>query len=133
MSLDRLTILGHDVRESTTLEGFATPEGLSLVTLCSDEVTARCPITAQRDFYTVTITYMPGPLCLESKSLKLYLNSFASEGIFAETLATRIRRDVKEAIHPRSCRVEVLQKPRGGITITAVSDDANEQASSPHS
>jgi 7-cyano-7-deazaguanine reductase len=126
MSLDHLTILGHSVRESTTLEGFATPEGLSLVALRSDEVTACCPVTAQRDFYTVTITYVPGPQCLESKSLKLYLNSFANEGMFAETLATRIRQDVREAIHPRSCRVEILQKARGGISITAIAD-ADEQ------
>ena len=122
MGLDRLTILGHAVRESTTLEGFDTPEGLSLVTLRSDEVTACCPVTAQRDFYTVTITYGPGLLCLESKSLKLYLTSFANQGMFAETLATRIRQDVMLAIQPRSCRVEIQQKPRGGIAITAIAD-----------
>lgn len=127
MGLDRLTILGHSVRESTTLEGFTTPEGLSLVTLRSDEVTACCPVTAQRDFYTVSITYVPDQLCLESKSLKLYLNSFANEGMFAETLATRIRQDVRNAIHPLSCRVEILQKPRGGITITAVADETSDQ------
>lgn len=133
MSLDRLTILGHTVRESTTLEGFDTPEGLSLVTLRSDEVTACCPVTAQRDFYTVTITYTPGPLCLESKSLKLYLTSFANEGMFAETLATRIRQDVKKAIQPRSCRVEIQQKPRGGIAITAIADEASDHAPPAHS
>lgn len=126
MSLDHLTTLGHPVRESTTLEGFATPKGLSLVTLRSDEVTACCPVTAQRDFYTVTITYVPGSLCLESKSLKLYLNSFANEGMFAETLATRLRQDVWEAIHPHACRVEILQKARGGISITAVADETKE-------
>jgi 7-cyano-7-deazaguanine reductase len=79
-------------------------------------------------FYTLTITYVPGSLCLENKSLKLYLNSFANQGMFAETLATRIRQDVKEAIHPRSCRVEIVQKARGGISITAVADEASDHA-----
>jgi|SRR6266536_2075945 len=127
MSIDHLSILGQTVRESKTLEGFTTPQGLSSVTLRSDEVTACCPVTGQRDFYTVTITYVPGPLCLESKSLKLYLNSFTNEGIFAETLATRIRQDVMEAIHAHSCRVETIQKARGGITITAVADEAGNE------
>ena len=122
LSIDKLSILGHSVRESRILEGFATPSGLSLVTLHSDEVTACCPVTGQRDFYQVKISYVPGPLCVESKSLKLYLNSFANEGIFAETLATRIRADVVAAIQPQSCRVETVQKARGGIPITAVAE-----------
>lgn len=133
MSLDTLTILGHPVRESTTLEGFSTPKGLSLVTLRSDEVTACCPVTAQRDFYTVTIAYVPGSLCLESKSLKLYLNSFANTGMFAETLASQIRQDVMAAMHPHSCRVEIVQKPRGGISITAVADETSKASQTEHS
>ena len=127
MSIDNLSILGHTVRESQKLEGFTTPQGLSSVTLRSDEVTACCPVTGQRDFYNVAIIYVPGPLCIESKSLKLYLNSFANEGIFAETLATRIRQDVIAAIQARSCRVEIIQKARGGITITAVADETNNE------
>lgn len=127
MSLDNLSILGHTVRESRKLEGFTAPEGLSSVTLRSDEVTANCPVTGQRDFYTVTITYVPGPLCIESKSLKLYLNSFANEGIFAEGLAARIRQDVMAAIQATSCHVEVIQKARGGITITAIANDPHSE------
>jgi 7-cyano-7-deazaguanine reductase len=120
MDLDQLTILGSTVRESKKLEGFAAPAGLSSVNMASDEVTARCPITTQRDFYTVNIFYVPDALCLESKSLKLYLASFSEEGIFAEAFAVQIRDDIIAAIHPHSCRVEIVQKPRGGITITAV-------------
>jgi 7-cyano-7-deazaguanine reductase len=127
MSIDDLSILGKPVRESKQLEGFTTPEGLSSVTLRSDEVTACCPVTGQRDFYTVTIAYVPGSLCLESKSLKLYLNSFANEGVFVEALATQIRQDVMAAIQPRTCRVEVFQKARGGITITAVADETGSE------
>lgn len=127
MSTEHLSILGHTVRESKEMEGFAAPEGLFSVSLRSDEVTACCPVTGQRDYYTVTITYVPGPLCIESKSLKLYLNSFANEGIFAEVLATRIRHDVMTTIQPHSCRVDIVQKARGGITITAVADEAGKE------
>ena len=123
MSSDQLTILGQVVRESTKLEGFKRPESLSSVTMISDEVTANCPITGQRDFYTVTIFYVPQSLCIESKSLKLYLNSFANQGIFVEALSAKIRSDVMAAIEPEACRVEVIQKSRGGITIKAVAGE----------
>ncbi|HTK08763.1 MAG TPA: preQ(1) synthase [Ktedonobacteraceae bacterium] len=123
MEPDHFTILGHTVRESKKLEGFSTPAGLSSVNMVSDEVTACCPITNQRDFYTVKIFYVPDAFCLESKSVKLYLASFTNEGIFAEAFAVQIRNDVIEAIHPHSCRVEIIQKPRGGITITAVAGE----------
>ncbi len=56
------------------LETFANP-GVADVELVSDELTAFCPITSQPDLYRVTIGYTPDTVCLESKSLKLYLNA----------------------------------------------------------
>ena len=104
------------------LETFPNP-GVSRVELTSDELTAVCPITSQPDMYTATIEYEPQELCLESKSLKLYLMRFRDEGHFCEALAVRIRDDVAEALElqPERVRVRLVQKARGGITIAASS------------
>ena len=114
------TVLGKDVRgPSRKLELFPKPAGVEHVTLESDEVTSLCPVTGQPDWSTVIIEYAPDEHCLESKSLKLYLWSFREEGIFCEALADRIAQDVQAACKPHWCSVTVIQKPRGGITITA--------------
>ncbi len=102
------------------LETFPNP-GVDLVSMTSDELAAICPITSQPDLYEATIAYRPDALCIESKSLKLYLMSFRNEGHFCEALAVRIRDDVAEALQLDHGRVsvELVQKARGGITITA--------------
>ena len=102
------------------LETFANP-GVAQVELASDELTAVCPITGHPDLYRVTIEYRPDALCLESKSLKLYLNAFRNEGSFCETLAVKIRDDIAAALELSADRVHITleQKARGGITITA--------------
>jgi 7-cyano-7-deazaguanine reductase len=102
------------------LETFPNP-GVAQVEMRSDELVAVCPITGQPDLYNVTIDYRPGELCLESKSLKLYLMQYRNEGVFCEALAVKIRDDVAEALAlgPDAVTVALVQKPRGGITITA--------------
>jgi 7-cyano-7-deazaguanine reductase len=115
--------LGHAGSEHYAgLETFPNP-GVSRVELRSDELVAVCPITGQPDLYVATIDYRPGPLCIESKSLKLYLMQFRNEGVFCEALAVQIRDDVAEALSLTLAEVTVslVQKARGGITITAVS------------
>jgi 7-cyano-7-deazaguanine reductase len=104
------------------LETFPNP-GVSHVEMTSDELTAVCPITSQPDLYIATIEFWPRTLCLESKSLKLYLSRFRNEGAFCEALAVRIRDDVAEALELPADKVRVTleQKARGGITITATS------------
>jgi 7-cyano-7-deazaguanine reductase len=113
--------LGHTGSERFAgLESFPNP-GISHVEMTSDELVAVCPVTGQPDLYVVTIDYSPGPLCLESKSLKLYLNGFRNEGVFCEALAVKIRDDIAEALELpiEKVRVTLGQKARGGITITA--------------
>jgi 7-cyano-7-deazaguanine reductase len=115
--------LGHAGSEHYAgLETFPNP-GVSHVEMTSDEVTAVCPITSQPDLYVATIEYWPKDLCVESKSLKLYLSSFRNEGAFCEELAVKIRDDVAAALELPSDKVRVLlkQKARGGISITATS------------
>jgi 7-cyano-7-deazaguanine reductase len=118
--------LGKNVREpSRNLEVFPKPVGLEKVVLDSDEVTSLCPVTGQPDWETVVIEYAPDKYCIESKSLKLYLWSFREEGVFCEALACQIAEDVFFACQPFWCKVKVIQKPRGGIRITATAAAGN--------
>jgi 7-cyano-7-deazaguanine reductase len=113
--------LGHAGSEHYAgLETFPNP-GVSYVEMTSDELVAVCPVTGQPDLYVASIEYSPSERCLESKSLKLYLNGFRNEGAFCEALAVRIRDDVSEALGLEADDVTVTleQKARGGITITA--------------
>ena len=113
--------LGHSGSDAYAgLETFPNP-GVDRVELESDELTAVCPITAQPDFYTATIDYRPRELCLESKSVKLYLARFHDQGVFCEALSVQIRDDVAAALELDATAVHVTlrQKARGGITITA--------------
>jgi 7-cyano-7-deazaguanine reductase len=113
--------LGHAGSEHYAgLETFPNP-GVSYVEMTSDELVAVCPVTGQPDLYVAAIEYSPKERCLESKSLKLYLNGFRNEGAFCEALAVKIRDDVAEALGLGADDVTVTleQKARGGITITA--------------
>ena len=102
------------------LETFENP-GVSHVEMVSDELTAVCPVTGQPDLYLATIEFWPQELCIESKSLKLYLNGFRNEAGFCEALAVKIRDDIADvlALPSDKVRVALKQKARGGITITA--------------
>jgi len=113
--------LGHAGSEHYAgLESFPNP-GVTEVEMTSDELTAVCPITGQADFYVASITYSPEGLCLESKSLKIYLSRFRDQGAFCEALAVQIRDEVAAALELEPGRVHVTlrQKARGGITISA--------------
>ena len=121
MEQQEFVALGHAGSDAYAgLETFPNP-GVTVVEMVSDELTAVCPITAQPDLYLARITYRPQALCLESKSLKLYLARFRNEGAFAEALAVRIKDDVAAALELDTAAVTVTltQKARGGITITA--------------
>ncbi len=102
------------------LETFANP-GVTHVEMRSDELAAICPVTGQPDLYMAAIEYWPQLLCLESKSLKLYLARYRNEGHFCEALAIGVRDDVAETLELSSdkVRVTLTQKARGGISITA--------------
>jgi 7-cyano-7-deazaguanine reductase len=115
--------LGHPGSDHYAgLETFPNP-GVSHVDMTSDELTAVCPVTGQPDLYVATIEFWPDALCIESKSLKLYLSRFRNEAHFCEALAIRIRDDVSKVLEvpPDKVQVTLRQKARGGITITAKS------------
>lgn len=85
------------------------------------EFTCVCPRTGQPDFATVRIRYIPDQLCVELKSLKLYLWSYRQQGAFHEAVINRILDDLVEACRPRTMTVVGDFNIRGGIhtTITA--------------
>lgn len=120
-------VLGREARDPITideLDVWACPRGLQLVTISSDELDARCPVTGQPDHYSVRISYDPHTLIVESKSLKLYLMSFRDEPVSCETLCARIADELAERLH---CVVEVelRQNVRGGLQITAHANAAH--------
>jgi 7-cyano-7-deazaguanine reductase len=82
------------------------------------EFTSLCPKTGQPDFGTITYTYTPAALCVELKSLKLYLQRYRNQGAFYETVVNRLLDDFVTACRPARCRVVGAFTPRGGITTT---------------
>ena len=117
------TKLGKPVnRPSKELDTFPKPENVTTVQFASDELTSHCPITGQPDFNRVVIEYRPDRICVESKSLKLYLWTFRDEKIFGEGLADTIARDLFNRLQPFSCRVTLVQNIRGGLQMTAVAE-----------
>lgn len=79
------------------------------------EFTCVCPKTGQPDFATLRISYIPDKLCVELKSLKLYLWSYRNEGAFHEAVTNRILDDLVNAVSPRFMEVEGDFYVRGGI------------------
>ncbi len=80
------------------------------------EFTAVCPKTGQPDFGTILIAYVPDRLCIELKSLKLYLFAFRDRGIFYEHSINTILDDLAGACRPRRMTVVGSFTPRGGIS-----------------
>jgi 7-cyano-7-deazaguanine reductase len=79
------------------------------------EFTCVCPMTGQPDFAVIRITYVPDHLCVELKSLKLYLWSYRDEGAFHEAVTNRILDDLIGALRPRKAEVIGDFFVRGGI------------------
>jgi 7-cyano-7-deazaguanine reductase len=84
------------------------------------EFTCLCPMTGQPDFATIRIFYVPGKLCVELKSLKLYLWSFRDQGTFHEAVTNRILDDLVSVLKPRRCEVTGDFLIRGGIHTVVV-------------
>lgn len=81
------------------------------------EFTSLCPVTGQPDFAILVIDYVPGEWLIESKSLKLYLNSFRDHGAFHEDCTVAIGKRLAALLEPRFLRIGGYWYPRGGIPI----------------
>tara|TARA_B100000686_G_scaffold136347_1_gene143601 strand:+ start:10921 stop:11370 length:450 start_codon:yes stop_codon:yes gene_type:complete len=81
------------------------------------EFTSLCPVTGQPDFAKIFIDYLPNNWILESKSLKLYIQSYRNIGIFHEDAAIKIGKKIIKSINPKWIRIGGYFFPRGGIPI----------------
>ena len=103
------------------LETFETPEsdGQQVLTFDTNEVTAQCPFDfGGPDFYTFKLRYIPNNKCIESKSLKLYLQSFRNREITAEEFGAEIFDTFVEILDPEQMYIRLEQARRGGIEET---------------
>lgn len=105
---------------SKDLETFPNPkpEREYEIRFTAPEFTCLCPLTGQPDFATIRIAYVPDQLCVELKSLKLYLWSFRDEGHFHEAVTNRILDDLVALLAPRRMILEAEFLVRGGIHTT---------------
>ena len=113
------------------LETFPNPEPGRDYTIefTCPEFTCLCPRTGQPDFATFRIRYVPDRLCVELKSLKLYLWSFRNEGHFHEAVTNRILNDLVAATKPRKMEIEGDFLVRGGIhTVVRAAHQARKRA-----
>ena len=81
------------------------------------EFTSMCPVTGQPDFAILVIDYVPARWLIESKSLKLYLNSFRNQGAFHEDVTVAIGKRLVALLRPRYFRIGGYFFPRGGMPI----------------
>jgi 7-cyano-7-deazaguanine reductase len=105
--------------EKAVLETVANPHlgERYLVRFAVPEFTSLCPITGQPDFAHLVIDYVPQDLLVESKSLKLYLNSFRNHGAFHEDCTVAIGRRLVATMRPTWLRIGGYWYPRGGMPI----------------
>ncbi len=109
---------------SCELETFPNPapDRDYVIQFDAPEFTCLCPRTGQPDFATLHIHYVPDALCVELKSLKLYLWSYRDQGAFHEAVTNRILDDLVAATQPRQMTIEAEFYVRGGITTTVVAE-----------
>lgn len=121
---ENLTQLGRQTPtpaspEAALLERVANPHpGLRYcVRFTAPEFTSLCPLTGQPDFAHLVLDYVPDGWIVESKSLKLYLQSFRNHGAFHESCTLDIAQRIVTLLNPHWLRIGGYWYPRGGIPI----------------
>jgi 7-cyano-7-deazaguanine reductase len=109
---------------STSLETFVNPapERDYTIRMTIPEFTCLCPKTGQPDFATLELEYIPERLCVELKSLKLYIWAFRDRGAFHEAITNEILATLAGATQPRFMRLSAKFNVRGGIYTTVVAE-----------
>lgn len=93
------------------------PDRLYVVSLNFPEYTSLCPVTGQPDFGAINVAYIPGELCVESKSFKLYMFAYRGHRSFMETIVNSMLTDLVAVLRPHWCRVLGVFASRGGVGI----------------
>src|SRR3989442_5187301 len=111
-------------RPTTELDTFANPAAARDYTIRMQipEFTCLCPRTGQPDFATLDLEYVPDRLCVELKSLKLYMWSFRDRGAYHEALTNEIADHLDATLHARFLRLTARFNARGGICTTVVAE-----------
>lgn len=118
--LNELTKLGRKATADRSLEVFPNHAGKNMtITLNCKEFTCLCPMTHQPDYANIDIIYVPNKYVVESKSMKLYLETYRNVGVFHEHLAVDIAEDFIKFVKPQLLDVSVHFNSRGGIAISA--------------
>lgn len=119
-----LTQLGHPAAvpagpDAAVLERVPSPhrDKSYVVRFTAPEFTSLCPVTGQPDFAHIVIDYIPEAWIVESKSLKLFLQSFRNHGAFHEACTLMVATRLVERLAPRWLRIGAYWYPRGGMPI----------------
>lgn len=120
-------------KPSKELETFVNPrpERDYTIHIKIPEFTCLCPKTGQPDFAIINIEYVPAELCVELKSLKLYMWSFRDEGAFHEAVTNEILDDIVKAIQPNFMRIRAEFNVRGGVYTNVVVEHKNPNWQAP--
>ena len=126
--LSRSHVEYPDTPDKARLESFvnAYPQRDYEILFDCPEFTSLCPVTGQPDFGHIRIRYIADKLCIESKSLKLYLFSFRNHHTFHEEAVNRILSDMVKACKPRWMEVCGEFRPRGGIALTITATEGKK-------
>ncbi len=126
---------GGTAPPSRKLETFPNPadERDYTIRMRIPEFTCVCPKTGQPDFATLHLEYVPDKLCIELKSLKLYMWSYRDEGAFHEAVTNKILNDLAAACAPKYMRLTAEFFVRGGIYTTIVASHRNDDWEPPAS
>lgn len=91
-----------------------------VITFDSEDFTSLCPVTGQPDFAEISIRYIPGELCIETKSLKYYLHAFRNTQAFNEQIINDMLADFVAACKPKWMQIKGAFAARGGISLTTI-------------
>ena len=113
-----LPFTGPEAIDANVLETFEYTGPEQQIVTETKEFSAVCPYSGLPDYAKLTISYTPGNRCIELKSLKYYVISYRSVGIFQEHATARIAEDLFRALAPASLTVTTVYNVRGGFLTT---------------
>ena len=113
-----LPFTGPEAIDASVLETFPYDGPEQEITTETREFSAVCPYSGLPDYALLRIAYVPGDRCIELKSLKYYVTSYRSVGIFQEHATAKIAEDLFQALRPRRLSVTTIYNTRGGFDTT---------------
>ncbi len=113
-----VSFVGPEAIDAAVLETFEYAGPQQEIVTETREFTAVCPYSGLPDFATLTIKYIPSDRCVELKSLKYYVTSYRSVGIFQEHATAKIAEDLFGVLRPQRLTVTTVYNTRGGFDTT---------------